>query len=471
MAILLIAIATGLLYLLREVFSTPVVALLYLLPVLLCAVRWGLGPGISASVCAFLCFNYFFITPFYTLNIHHTQDFLALAIFLIVAIVISQLVGRIRSSLADAQAREQEVGLLYSLSTALVGLRGADHVAERLADDLRASLKALVCRVVLEPTLPGKMKAATSPQGAAPDSLPNRVFPLQNDRGKLGEIQLWLDRSELSDTDERLLRAFAGQGALALERALLAQAETKAAILEESDRLKSALLSSVSHELRTPLVTIKAAATSLRSGEIPWESAAREELLNALVEETDHLNDVVGNLLNMSRIEAGALKLEREWNVLSEIVDGAVERLRRASQQHRLEVDVSEDLPMVQVDAVLMQQVFTNLLNNSIKYAPPGTTICIKGSNNMQDELLIEVDNEGPRVPEEHLESIFDRFHRVTSADRIPGTGLGLSICKGIIEAHGGRIWAENLPGGLAFKFTLPQKSVRAALALSQDRI
>lgn len=470
MAIFLAAITTGLLYLLKGELSTPVVALLFLLPVLLSAVRWGLGPGIMASVCAFLCFNYFFISPFYTLNIHQTQDFLALAIFLIVAVVISQLIGRIRSSLADAQAREQEVSQLYSLSTALVGLHGADEVAERLANDVRASLRAYVCRVVPEPSLLASSKIATSPPEAAPDIPPSRIFPLRADRGKLGEIQLWLNQQEeFSETDERLLHAFAGQGALALERALLAQAETKAGILEESDRLKSALLSSVSHELRTPLVTIKAAATSLSSGAIPWESSARQDLLDALEEETDHLNDLVGNLLNMSRIEAGALKLEREWNVLSEIVDNSVERLRRASELHHLEVDVSEDLPMVQVDPVLMQQVFTNLIDNSIKYAPPHTTIRIRASDDGHDEMLIEVTNEGPPVPVEHLESIFDRFHRVTAADRIPGTGLGLSICKGIIEAHGGRIWAENLPGGLAFKFTLPKKAVRATPALPRD--
>jgi two-component system sensor histidine kinase KdpD len=470
LAILLAALTTGLMLLLREVLSTPVIVLIYLLPVLISAVRWGLGPGIVASVCAFLGFNYFFLAPFYTLTVHQTQDLLALLIFLIVAIVISQLVGRIRSSLADARAREQEVSQLYNLSTALVALRGTDEVSARLADDLRASLRASACQVVPQPALSASGVIAASPPGASPAAPPSRLFPLQTDRRTLGEIRLWIDRPELSDTDERLLRAFAGQGALALERAMLAQAETKARVLEESDRLKSALLSSVSHELRTPLVTIKAAATSLRSGEIAWESAAREELLAALEEETDHLNDLVGNLLNMSRIEAGALKLDREWNVLSEIVDGAVERLKRASELHRLEVDVPDDLPLVQVDPVLLQQVFTNLLNNSIKYAPPHTTIRIQAGDDGQGALLVEVANEGPAVPDEHLQSIFDRFHRVTAADRIPGTGLGLSICKGIIEAHGGRIWAENLPGGFAFKFTLPKKAIKVSPTIPQDQ-
>jgi two-component system sensor histidine kinase KdpD len=203
-------------------------------------------------------------------------------------------------------------------------------------------------------------------------------------------------------------------------------------------------------------VTIKAAATSLRSGEVAWDSPVREELLAALEEEADRLNQFVGDLLNMSRIEAGALKLQRQWNILEEIVDTTLNRMRPQDFQHHLEVNVADDLPLVPVDAVLMQQVFANLIGNSLKYAPPDTTVRVNASRQGADCLLVEVINEGPPVSEEHLEHIFDKFHRVTEAEHVPGTGLGLSICKGIIEAHGGRIWAENLPGGFAFKLTLP---------------
>jgi len=416
-----------------------------------------------ASVCAFLGFNYFFITPYYSLTVHHGQDVLALIVFLSVAIVISQLVGRIRSSLANAQDREHEVSRLYTLSTALVALRGMDDVSKRLATDLQTSLRATACQVVVDPGASISAGIAVSPEDTTLTIPPDHVFPLQTDRGTLGEIRLWLDRPALSPTDERLLRAFAGQGALALERAMLVQAETKARILEESDRLKSALLSSVSHVLRTPLVTIKAAATSLSSGEVSWDSPARAELLAALEEETDRLNDLVSNLLNMSRIEAGALKLDREWNILSEIVDSAVGHLKHITQTHQLEVDVPDDLPQVQVDPLLMEQVFTNLLDNSIKYTPSDTKIRIRATALPGDMIQVEVANEGPPVADEDLEGIFDRFHRVTSADRIPGTGLGLSICKGIIEAHGGHIRAENLPAGFAFIFTLPGKVTKIA--------
>jgi len=288
------------------------------------------------------------------------------------------------------------------------------------------------------------------------------VVPLQAVRGLVGEIRLWRSDPPLVAAEERLLRTISSQGALALERAWLTQTETRAKVLEESDRLKSSLLSSVSHELRTPLATIKAVVTSLHSGTIEWDSEARQELLAVLEEETDQLDRLVGNLLNMSRIEAGALQPQRRWNHLAEIVAGVMDRLRQrriagaAAAAYIFEVDIPEDLPLVPVDYVLMEQVFTNLISNSIKYSPAKTTIKINAGRIDDHTLLVRVSNQGPGVPEEHLERIFDKFYRVTAADRVTGAGLGLSICKGIVEAHGGRIWAENLPDGFAFNFTLP---------------
>jgi two-component system sensor histidine kinase KdpD len=251
------------------------------------------------------------------------------------------------------------------------------------------------------------------------------------------------------------LQTFASQGALALERARLAQAESRARVLEESDRLKSAILSSVSHELRTPLSTIKAAASSLRSDDVHWDSAARPELIAAIDDEADHLNMLVGNLLDMSRIESGVLKPKREWNILPEIVESVLARMKHLAGEHRIEVDVPESLPLIPVDYVQMEQVFTNLLSNSVKYAPEKSVIRVRAF--VEDESVhVVVSNQGPQVPQEHLERIFDKFFRITAADQVTGTGLGLSICKGIIEAHGGRLWAENVPDGLAFNFTLP---------------
>jgi two-component system sensor histidine kinase KdpD len=236
---------------------------------------------------------------------------------------------------------------------------------------------------------------------------------------------------------------------LALERAWLVQAESRAQVLEESDQLKSAILSSVSHELRTPLSTIKAAASSLRGKEVGWDSPARIELVAAIDDEADHLNLLVGNLLDMSRIA------KREWNILREIIEGVIVRMKHLAVEHQIRIDVPETLPLIPVDYVQMEQVFTNLVSNSLKYAPANTIVFIRAQ--VEGEAIhVQVSNQGPQVPPEHLERIFDKFYRVTAADRVTGTGLGLSICKGIIDAHAGHIWAENVPDGLAFNFTLP---------------
>jgi two-component system, OmpR family, sensor histidine kinase KdpD len=237
---------------------------------------------------------------------------------------------------------------------------------------------------------------------------------------------------------------------------VLVQTDTRARVLEESDRLKSALLSSVSHELRSPLATIKASISSLRTGTVEAETEAGQDLLAAIEEETDHLNQLVGNILDMSRIETGALNPQRRWNALSEIVGSVLRRMAPAIQSHHIRVDIPSEMPPVPVDYVQMEQVFTNLISNSVKYAPAGSEVLIQALRPDAQNVQVKVSNQGPPVAEENLERIFDKFYRVTAADKITGTGLGLSICKGIVEAHGGRIWAENASGHFIFNFTLP---------------
>jgi two-component system sensor histidine kinase KdpD len=288
------------------------------------------------------------------------------------------------------------------------------------------------------------------------DKSPTYIAPLQFSRGFLGEIKVWRDTAKLTLAEERLLQTFASQGVLALERVSLSQAASRARLLEESDRFKTSLLSSVSHELRTPLATIKAAVTSLRSGAVEWNSEAGADLLAAVEEETDHLNQLVGNLLSMSRIEAGALKPERSWNSLADIISSAIERTRQQTAKHLVEVEVSPDLPLIPVDYFQIEQVFINLISNSTKYSSEGTVIKIHAQAINHSMMEVTVRNQGPQVAPEHLDRIFDKFYRVTAADRVTGAGLGLSICKGIIEAHGGKIWAENLDQGFAFHFRLP---------------
>jgi len=449
---LLIAFITVLFFALRDVLDTTLVALLYLLPLGVITAYWGLGPGITSALITFLTFNYFFIEPYYTFTVHQPIDIVILVVFLIVAVVISQLVGRAQAGLAAATAREREDTQLYKLSTDLTGLHDDHAIAKILAKQVRAVAESEYVELNVAGTQPFAYRLPEIDPPTRPSEL---IVPIEAARGVLGEIRLWRAAPAISSSEKQLFQTFASQGALALERAWLAQAESRAQVLEESDHLKSAILSSVSHELRTPLSTIKAAASSLRGREVGWDSPARVELIAAIDDEADHLNMLVGNLLDMSRIESGALKPKREWNILPEIVGSVLARMKHLAEEHQIEVDVPENLPLVPADYVQMEQVFTNLVSNSLKYAPARTVIRIRAR--VEDESIhVEVSNQGPQVPSEHLERIFDKFYRITAAERVTGTGLGLSICKGIIEAHGGRIWAENVHDGLAFNFTLP---------------
>lgn len=450
-----------------------VLSLLYLLPVVISSVLWGLGPGALVAVISFLALNYFYVPPYYTLLVHHTQDVLVLIVFLLVSITIGQLVGRVSKSLSETSAREREAIHLYELIMHLAGLQDEQEIVSALAEQTLIAFHAGRVDVLVEAQGNNPVHHIRledhSVQNQGVESPPSYIAPLQFPGGFLGEIKIWRDHSTLSEAEERLLHTFASQGVLALERVRLSQAASRTRLLEESDRFKSSLLSSVSHELRTPLSTIKAAVTSLRSGTVEWDTADRADLLAAIEEETDHLNQLVGNLLNMSRIEAGALKPERSWNSLAEIVSSAQERSRLQIEKHVIEVDVSPDLPLLPVDYFQIEQVFINLLSNSAKYSPEGTTIKIEASVLNNDQLQVTVKNQGPHVPGEHLERIFDKFYRVTAADRVTGAGLGLSICKGIIEAHGGKIWAENLEKGFAFKFTLPLTWQGFSLGVSKE--
>jgi len=455
LAVAAVGATTGLLKIFQSGLSIQVIALALLMPAVLSARLWGLGPGILAALSAFLLLNYFFLPPYYTFVVTHPQDLLALIIFLVIAVVISQLLGQDRQSIASAQAREREATQLYELSTALTGLLDEAAIAQILAKKICETFFAEQIEVWVD-GIPRASEHVCAEEDLPLSARPDLVFPLATARGPLGKLHLWRKDNPFSESEKRLLSTFTSQGALALERAHLVEGENRSRVLEESDRLKSALLSSVSHELRTPLATIKASISSLRSETIDLDAGARGELLAAVEEETDALNQLVGNILDMSRIETGSLDPQRRWNALSEIAAGVARKMSQALQRHRLVVDIPADFPLVPVDYVLMEQVFSNLLSNSAKYAPPETEIILRARLQADQTALVQVINQSPPVAEEHLERIFDKFYRVTAADKVTGTGLGLSICKGIVEAHGGRIWAENGPGMFVFNFTLP---------------
>jgi two-component system, OmpR family, sensor histidine kinase KdpD len=442
---------------LYAVLSIQIVVIIYLLPVIISTSLWGLTPGALAGFAAFLAFNYYFIPPYFQFTVHRTQDLITLVLFLIVAVVISQMIGQARDGIRLAKSREWEATHMYELIAALAGVQDNPSIARTIGEHTLATFLARQVEISIEKQKEGAAFTIRLPENTPPvHGKPSARIAMMTVRSLEGEIRIWYDRPFLSGGEQKLAETFASQGALAIERTRLSRTENRARLLEESDRMKSSLLSSVSHELRSPLATIKASVSSLRGGAVDWESAAREDLLAVIEEETDHLNYLVGNLLDMSRIESGALKPKREWNMISEILGGVLKKMSKITDKHQLVLDIPANLPLIPTDYVQMEQVFSNLLSNSIKYAPQVSTITISAHTQNDGVLRVSVRNQGPSVPEEYLERIFDKFFRITAADRITGTGLGLSICKGIIEAHGGKIWAENTADGLAFIFTLP---------------
>ena len=427
----------------RPFLDIQIIALLYLLPVMISTVLWGLLPGILAGFSAFLVFNFYYIQPYGTFHVHRTQDLITLIIFLFVAVIFSQFIGQAQRGTQLARTREWEATRMYELISALSGLQNFGGVSRELAEHTLETFHFSRVEIKVLAQSGEEEYSLAAPAGDRPAAWPELTIILETARGREAEMWVWHSRDNLSEQEIRLIEAYASQGALAMERIRLTKGENKARVLEESDRLKSSLLNSVSHELRTPLAVIKASVSSLRSGAVDWNNAARQDLLATIEEETDQLNDLVGNLLDMSRIESGALKPQKQWNSISEIAIGVAIKLHKHLENHHLEMDLPEDLPLVPTDFVMIGQVFVNLISNSVKYAPEGTPISI-WAREEGDCMHVEVANMGPNVPDSHLERIFDKFYRANEAQQVTGTGLGLSICKGIVENHGGKIWAEE---------------------------
>jgi len=446
------------LILLREHLSNSTVALLFLLPVTIVTTVLGLGAGLFCSVFAFLVFNYFFLQPYGTFKVHQTQDLIALLIFFLITVLISQLMGRAKRNLSQARSREKELEHLYELSTSLAGMINELEITEVLAQHIKKTFTAQFVIVTIHDDQTQEIiYEVHTPADLEIPNLEHRFdFSFHLKKGYTGKIRIWRDHEIDSELETQMMNNFITQGTVAYERASLAKIETKTKVLEESDRLKSILLSSVSHELRTPLSTIKASVTSLLNEQVAWKTRARKDLLSMIDEESDHLNRLVGNLLDMTRIEAGALKPNRQWNILSEIVEGVLNRMHRTLKDHYIEINIPENLPLIALDYIQMEQVFSNLLSNSAKYSPVGSIILIDASVLDDQYLLVKISNQGPKIDNEDLLRIFDKFYSVSRSNKVSGTGLGLSICKGIIEAHSGKIWAENISDGVAFIFSLP---------------
>jgi two-component system sensor histidine kinase KdpD len=469
---------------LRSSLRLAPVALVYLLLVFLTAVYWGRGPSLAASLLSFLALNYFFTIPYGTLLVAATEDVFSLLVFLFVAEMTARLVAQLREREAEARRKAWEASTLYALTHDMNASSRPEEILERAAARIVELVGVGQCSIFL-PDDAARLRLFAAAPGARPgaaepvpaDAL--RVFgtaeivdgaaglflPLTVGKRVVGVLQIVpLQReARVSEVTRRLLLTFAAQAATVIERLRLQREAAEVEVLRKTDELKSALLSAVSHDLRTPLSSIRIAATGLLHEGLWLDDAARRELLGMIDAEAARLTRLVNNLLNLSRIEAGALKPDKELCDLHEVITRAVDGLHDRLGDRRVEIDVPPHLPLVPLDFTEIEDVLINLLENAVRHSPEDTTIRISASGR-NGEVIVQMENQGPPVPVEAAAHIFDRFYRWQHDRR--GFGLGLAICKGLVEAHGGRIWVER-PGepGARFAFTLPLEQATGARA------
>jgi two-component system, OmpR family, sensor histidine kinase KdpD len=468
---------------LREFLNVLNIALVFLTAILVVAARYGLASSLFASLLSVLAYNFFFLPPLYTFTITEPENVLALIVFLLVAIVGSNLAAGARAQAVTARTHARVTEELLAFSRKLSGVATLDDLLWATTYQIAAMLKLHV--VILMPegaslavkaayppedALDGADIAAAKwswannhPAGRGSDTLPGarRLFlPLRTGRGAVGV--LGLDRElpgvMLAPDARRLLDALMDLAALAIERIHL-QSDLDATKLQaESERLRSALLTSISHDLGTPLASIIGAASSLKSVGERYGRVERAALVSTILDEAERLNRFVGNLLDMTKLEAGAIAPKQEMIDLAEIVGTALQRACKVLANHRVKVDLPGDLPMLRLDFVLFEQVLFNLLDNAAKYAPAQSSVEIR-ARRRDGVVELHVLDEGGGIPPDQIERIFDKFHRAQEGDRNgPGTGLGLAICRGFVSAMGGTIRARNRAdrSGADFMIELP---------------
>ena len=461
------------------------IAMLFLLSVVVVGYRLRRGPAVVASLLSIAAFDFGFVPPYYTFSVHNAAYILTFGVMLVVALIMTQLTSRIREQAEDARDREQRTAALFAMSRELAG---AGSLASEVAVVVRHTSQAGrgETAVVLDQA-GGEGAPHFLPMEGVFDSVAVRVaaswayehgesagwgtsrcaeaetlvVPLRSSSRILGVLTLKPDQPErsLSGAERGTIEALAGQAAATFERRVLAQGREQARVEVESERLRTALLSSLSHDLRTPLGSIEGAASSLLQEPGALSREAQRDMAETILEESRRMTRLVSNLLDMVRVESGALAVQKEWQPLEEALGVALLRLDERLAGHLVEARLPPGLPLVPIDELLIEQVFINLLENAAKYTRPNTTITI---SSWQDgnSVIVEVADNGPGIPAGDEEAVFRKFHRTSKADQAGppgGSGLGLTICRGIVAAHGGHIWLERaVAGGAAFRFSVP---------------
>ncbi len=484
-------ITTTVAWLLQPIAGLENVDLVFLTAIIAIAVRYGLWPSLFASVASMLAYNFFFIPPLYTFAVAEPTNLAALFFFLVVAMITSHLAARARAEAIAASGRARVTEALYGFSRRITGIATTEELARVAVEQIATTLDLDV--MLLLPDERRRLETAAATPGVWPVEpidleavqlawpeeiagrhrdvlrLGQRLFlPLVAGGRLVGIVAIAAPGGEeagprqapmLSGEEQRLLSALTGQAAVALERLRLGRERDEARLATEAERLRSALLSSLSHDLKTPLASITGAITALRAYPDLYDTAARDELAGTIQDEAERLARFVANLLDMTRLQSGAITLDRQPVDAGDIIGSALRRTASVLAGHKVAVALAPDLPMLRLDAILFEQVLVNLLDNAAKFTPPGSTITIEGWREARGVVLTVMD-EGPGLPPEDLERVFETFYRARQGDCRPaGTGLGLAICRGFVGALGGTITAANRTDrpGAAFSMVFPE--------------
>lgn len=479
----LVVLATLIGQLVHKFFAPTTIAMLYLLCVVVTAYLWGLGPSILVSAVGVLAFDFFHVPPFLTFakgNPEYVFTFLAL---LLVGVVISYLTLRVHRQTEMARKRERQTAALYALGRDLAISSDLESYVHAIIERAKETFGHDTVVFLPDPKNKGSLKSyADRPNfsagenefaaatwsfqhqkavGHGTDTLPSakaRYLPLVTARGTVGVIAI--SASDVGDKltieQQRLLEAYADLAAVAIESILSAEEARNMQVLKATEKLRTALFNAISHDLRTPLVSIIGVLSSFQEEGIWLDDNAKRNLIQVAREEAERLSHIIANLLDESRIEAGVIKISRQPSEVQDLVGAALEQMGDRASARSIKIDISPELPFVSVDFGLITQALVNVIDNAIKYSPADSPIEVKGRQ-VDQEVHIEVADHGVGIPPQDLLRVFDKFYRIQRPDNVAGTGLGLSICRGIVEAHGGRIVAENrLGGGTVIRLILP---------------
>jgi two-component system sensor histidine kinase KdpD len=441
-----IAALTGIIYGLKGVAPKVSLVTLYLFAVVPAALAWGVAYAITVAVASTLTFNFLFLPPLYTFTIDDSQNWVALVVFVVVAVVVGELASGARRRTAEAEQREREEAFLAEIATSFLQGRAAIDDLEGLAERIRVILKTAGARIELGPS-------RSPPPGESP-------YELRTADRHVGTLYVTEGAESNLAIRQRFLPALASLLAVAVDHERLSHEALEAEALRRSDGIKTAVLQAVSHDFQSPLTAIIAAAEGLRNVRLELDPADREELLQAISTESHRLERLVRDLLDLSRLQAGAAEPTPELWPVDELVGQALEEIGERAEQ--ITVSIPQDLPLVRVDAGQLRRALANLIENALKFTGRNADVVVR-ANATRKDVIIRVVDHGPGITAAELERIFEPFYRAAERGSIRGSGLGLAISKGFVEANGGRIWAESQPGqGSSFAIALEAVSVAA---------